>query len=271
MCSCLLAGVSFATVAPIVSAEVPQILSWRVSVITPETHETEDQMQLEVSVKHPLDTTTNVIKPAEETDSGDLLKVAIAKTNFLRLVESDGSTTDDVDLELRYASARIVDQVEFLLSATNPLTSAVQFSTRQVESSIDEAIEKAVNALNASVLQETWTVRVKTIANGKILIARGERDGLREGMTLNGYSISTDLQGTKVSSDEIILLNEPAVGQYKVTSVRPEASVLEVIDDAPVLAVGDLLELSPLKLRGRGPTSSRKALMDTIYDSESEK
>jgi len=117
------------------------------------------------------------------------------------------------------------------------------------------------------VAARAWRCRVIETAGDKMIINRGQLDGIREGDAFQGYKLDAAYKQAEPVPDELLLMKYGAkAGKYKVTEAGNLFSKIESADNAPQLSPGDILEQPDIWLKDRKRESRNKRVWDKIYD-----
>jgi len=214
----------------------------------------------------------------EWAGAGDLLKAAIAGSGLLRAVDMPASwksgktepgrdaKAPDALLLARFGVGDRGRSVFLRLVDPHAGTALAQVDARA--QNMKSAVEKALKDLEDEISLLAWRCRITGVAAaGKaMVIDRGYLDGLREGQRFVGYALEGEAKEHAGLSDErALMLHGRKRGMYELAEVGQNVSRVEPVDDAPALAVGDVLQLPEIRLGDRVRRSRGRRLWDKLY------
>lgn len=202
-------------------------------------------------------------KVSESSATMDEIRQVLSASDYIRVIDSDGNPSD-ANLLLRYRVDYDGPAPIVYLSLYNPENMAVIQAVSAQASSTEAAVQRILPELENALIERDWTVRVKGVSEGRILVPRGENDGLRVGTILMGYPSTGE--GEAMNSDELLLLADGSGHEYSVTRLRDEAALIEPVGDAPPLNNGDLLEYRGVDLRKRTDPNRDRDVWNNLYN-----
>lgn len=151
----------------------------------------------------------------------------------------------------------------YLIDGRSGKTISVQ---DKVAPTMELAIRKAVTELEETIALMPWRCRVLSGTEGAFIIERGELDGISRGQKFVGYAIAPDAAMDSVRDLELLTLQfGKRKGIYVVDEVGLEYSRLTPVDNAPMLAQGDVLELPAIRFQQRERNTRGKRVWREIY------
>lgn len=218
------------------------------------------------------------IGESEWAGAGDLLKAAIAESDLLRSVALSASWKSGKEAPRRDAQgpdalllARfgVGDRGRLVfLRLVEPYSGAALAHADARAENMRRAVEEAIEDLEGEVSLLPWRCRITGVdeAGTAMVIDRGHLDGLRRGQRFDGYALEGKAKdGVDVSDERALMLRGRKKGQYELTEVGQNVSRLTPVDEAPVLAVGDVLQLPEIRLGDRTRRSRGRRLWDRLY------
>jgi hypothetical protein len=127
------------------------------------------------------------------------------------------------------------------------------------------AIHKALTELEDKTVLLPWYCAVVGVRDGAMVIDRGRLDGLHKGQKFRGYSLSPEADKSTESAELLLMKFGTRKGLYEVSEEGQEFCLVKPVGNAPLLKVGDLLELPGVARPVREPDTRGHRTWDDIY------
>jgi len=129
------------------------------------------------------------------------------------------------------------------------------------------AVHKALMALEDNTALLAWRCAVVAVRDGRMVVDRGRLDGLRPGQKFVGYALTPEAGKNPGENIELLLMRfGTRKGLYEVADAGQDFSLVKPLEDAALLAAGDVLELPMITRPDRERDSRSRRLWDQIYD-----
>ncbi|NQT92564.1 MAG: hypothetical protein HQ559_07375 [Lentisphaerae bacterium] len=214
----------------------------------------------------------------EWAGAGDLLKAAIAGSGLLRTVEMPASWQGGKTAPTRDASAPDALLLarfgvgnrgrSVFLRLVEPHAGVALAQVEARAENMKRAVAKVLKDLEDEMSLLPWRCRITGVdmAGKAMVVDRGYLDGLREGQRFVGFALQGEAKDRAGLSDEkAMMLHGRKKGVYELTEVGQNVSRVASVDGAPMLSVGDVLQLPEIRLRDRTRPSRGRRLWDKVY------
>lgn len=241
------------------------VLKFRILLEEPPLRNASEEGSLDVRILNDDTAGSASAKVDESSATIDQIRQTLSLSDYIRIVDSDGDPSQ-VDFILKYRVDYEPAEPKVFMTLFDSENKAAVYSMAASGKTTSLAVGKLLGELERSLLERDWTVRVKAIANGRLLLPRGENDGLRPGTELSGYPGSGEPEG--FTADEQLLMAGDSAASYVVVRIRDEAALVEPVGEAPLLEPGDLLEYRGVDLRDREDPNRDRDTWDRLYDNQ---
>jgi hypothetical protein len=265
----------FVVAAPSEPQARPVVLKHRVEVIAPFSASPVRQgvdVTLDGGTAPPGNSTDGVtIQRDEWATALDELKLSLGQSPIFRpaepvpsdLAAATPGATPAFELYARFG--RVAGDFRVLLRLVQKRDGALVAATEGRDASLEKAIATAVAKVEKEMLRRSWRCQVTELIQDQLVIPFGRLDGFQTGQILIGFTLPDDVRLQKPMLNDLLLLKSgKKAGQYQVTEVTEEITLLKPLPQAGPLQPGDVLEAPLAKLHDL-PRSSPSTIWDRIY------
>ena len=130
------------------------------------------------------------------------------------------------------------------------------------------AVRQALAGIERKVETLSWRARIVGVRDNRMLVEAGKLDGLVAGQIFVGWSLAGKPAGTDSLSERALLLHGKRTGLYRVEEPAQDCAFFVPVDNAPLLAAGDVVESPPLSLPARPESSRTRRAWDRLYEGQ---